>query len=264
MVWARWYMWCSTHCHKRTMQFGTWQRHMSQPAPKHMKAMLYCMKHCVDMPNHGLVLKPDMDKDWDWSKNFVFIIGGRSDSDYTKELVTRRSVSWSWMVLRSCSGGDMAHCQWQKRNHMPLWIAHMTCYTVSMYCNYLVLRLTCQWHLKLIIKERCIWLTIGLLEDTQEHWHTAVLPALVEWRRTPYCKMDSWQREWEWSVYRESWGVFVWNIYTGLRWRRQIYSCCLARRVFWVTIVYSVYMGLNCGVCITGVRVASFAKAQPD
>ena len=72
-------------------------RHMSQPAPKHMKAMLHCMKHCTDRSNRGLVLKPDTK--WDGSKDFAFTIAGRSDSNYAKEPVTRRSVSESSVKL---------------------------------------------------------------------------------------------------------------------------------------------------------------------
>ena len=72
-------------------------RHMSQPAPKHMKAMLHCTKHCADRPNRGLVLKPDTK--WDGSKVFAFTIAGRSDSDYAKEPITRRSVSVSSVKL---------------------------------------------------------------------------------------------------------------------------------------------------------------------
>ena len=49
-------------------------RHMSQPAPKHMKAMVYCMKHFADRPNCGLVLKPN--SKWDGSKSFAFTIRG--------------------------------------------------------------------------------------------------------------------------------------------------------------------------------------------
>ena len=33
-------------------------RHMTKPAPKHMKEMLHFMKHMADRPNRGLVLAP--------------------------------------------------------------------------------------------------------------------------------------------------------------------------------------------------------------
>ena len=66
-------------------------RHMQQPADKHMKAMLHCMKHCIDRPNRGLVLASR--RKWNGEKDFEFIISGKPDSDYAKQPDNRRSIS---------------------------------------------------------------------------------------------------------------------------------------------------------------------------
>ena len=72
-------------------------RHMAKPADKHMKAMLHCMKHCAERPNRGLVLQPT--RKWDGTDKHLFRINGKSDSDYAKEPVDRRSVSGSVVML---------------------------------------------------------------------------------------------------------------------------------------------------------------------
>ena len=52
------------------------------------------MKHVITTKERGLILKPY--GAWDGSKNFVFVISGRSNSDFAKCPTTRRSVSgWS-------------------------------------------------------------------------------------------------------------------------------------------------------------------------
>ena len=53
--------------------------------------MLRVMKYCVDTPNRGLTLKPE--GTWDGSKDYAFVISGRSDSDYAKCPTTRRSAT---------------------------------------------------------------------------------------------------------------------------------------------------------------------------
>ena len=62
-----------------------------------MRAMLQCMKHCVDRPNRGLLLAPR--RRWNGEKDFEFIISGKSDSDYAKEPEDRRSISGSVIYL---------------------------------------------------------------------------------------------------------------------------------------------------------------------
>ena len=56
-----------------------------------MKAMARVMKYCVGTPNRGWELKPNAT--WDGDPNFEFEIEGQADSDYAKDVETRRSVS---------------------------------------------------------------------------------------------------------------------------------------------------------------------------
>ena len=57
----------------------------------HKTAMDTVMKYVVATPERGLVLKPDAV--WDGTKDFVFTITGRSDSDFAKCPETRKSVT---------------------------------------------------------------------------------------------------------------------------------------------------------------------------
>ena len=70
---------------------------MTKPAPKHVKEMLYCIKHMADRPNHNLVLAPT--QSWDGSNDFKITISGNSDPDYAKEPVDRNGVSGSVIKL---------------------------------------------------------------------------------------------------------------------------------------------------------------------
>ena len=74
-------------------------RHTQQPADKHMKAMLHCMKYCIDRPKRGLVLAPR--RKWNGEKVFEFIISGKADSDYAKQPEDRRSISDSVVYLEA-------------------------------------------------------------------------------------------------------------------------------------------------------------------
>jgi hypothetical protein len=66
-----------------------------KPTPMHMKAMKRTMKYCVNTNDRGLTLIPT--RRWNgMDKSFKFKIHGKSDSDYAKCPMTRRSVSgWS-------------------------------------------------------------------------------------------------------------------------------------------------------------------------
>jgi hypothetical protein len=66
-------------------------RFMQGAMEAHMKAMHRVMKYCVGTPNRGMFLKPNAV--WDGGADFEFIISGRSDSDYAKDIEKRRSVS---------------------------------------------------------------------------------------------------------------------------------------------------------------------------
>ena len=78
-------------------------RYMSGATPAHMKAMLRLMKYCTGTPERGWTLKPN--RKWDGSPKHKFIISGLSDSDYAKDVDTRRSVTGTAVFLEgSCIG----------------------------------------------------------------------------------------------------------------------------------------------------------------
>ena len=72
-------------------------RMLSCPIREHVNAMKHIMKFIVSTPNVGWTLKPQ--QLWDGSKNFVWVIRGRSDSDYAKNKDDRKSVSGSVTYL---------------------------------------------------------------------------------------------------------------------------------------------------------------------
>ncbi len=82
---------------------------MGRSGQKHMKAMLRCMKYIVDRPNRGLVLQPDVL--WDGDLKTKFIVAGRSNSDYAKEPITRRTVSGGHAMLSGAPVGFRSSTQ---------------------------------------------------------------------------------------------------------------------------------------------------------
>jgi hypothetical protein len=66
-------------------------RYTSGALQAHVKAMHRVMGYCIRTPNRGINIVPD-DR-WDGNPNFKFKIKGRADSDYAKDLETRRSIS---------------------------------------------------------------------------------------------------------------------------------------------------------------------------
>ena len=82
-------------------------RYMTAATPAHMQALLRVMKYCVGTPNRGWVLRPN--RDWNGGANHLFIISGLSDSDYAKDIDTRRSVTGTAVFLEgSCIGARSA------------------------------------------------------------------------------------------------------------------------------------------------------------
>jgi hypothetical protein len=63
----------------------------------HMKAMYRCMAYCVATSKRGIKIAPDTR--WNGLPDFEFVISGRADSDYAKDLETRRSVSGIITIL---------------------------------------------------------------------------------------------------------------------------------------------------------------------
>ena len=72
-------------------------RHMQKASQLHVDVMHRIMQYCRDMPNKGLILKPNAT--WDGSLDFEFEVTGRSDSNYATDPETRRSVSGTRVSL---------------------------------------------------------------------------------------------------------------------------------------------------------------------
>ncbi len=72
-------------------------RHMTSAMQVHMDAMQRLMKYVDDTRDRGLVLNP-MQK-WGGNKDHEFIISRRSDSDYAKDMQTRKSISGYRVLL---------------------------------------------------------------------------------------------------------------------------------------------------------------------
>jgi hypothetical protein len=89
-------------------------RFMQGAMSAHTKAMLRVMKYCGGTPKRGMYLKPT--GTWDGGPYFEFIIEGRSDSDYAKDVEKRRSVS-GYSVFMSDAPAAMAS---RMQNHTTL------------------------------------------------------------------------------------------------------------------------------------------------
>ena len=76
-------------------------RAVQKPGGRHMESAKKVMKYCVDTPKRGWYLKPG--RKWNGNKDFKFKINGRSDSDFAKCPVTRKSVSGWNVKLEDCS-----------------------------------------------------------------------------------------------------------------------------------------------------------------
>ena len=72
-------------------------------------ALNRCMKHCVGTHNRGRLIKPNAT--WDGSKDFEFVIDGKSDSDYAKDPITRCSVTGH--TTRLCGVSIAEKCKMQ-------------------------------------------------------------------------------------------------------------------------------------------------------
>ncbi len=70
-------------------------RHMGSATKLHLNAMFRMMKYISDTNERGLTLNPTWK--WDGSKDHEFIINGRSDLDYAKDMQTRKSM-FSYVV----------------------------------------------------------------------------------------------------------------------------------------------------------------------
>jgi hypothetical protein len=72
-------------------------RQMSAPRVPHMKALTHLIHYVTSTPERGLVLKPN--RVWNGDKDFEWVIGGRSDSNYASNVDDRRSVTGGRVLL---------------------------------------------------------------------------------------------------------------------------------------------------------------------
>ena len=73
---------------------------MTEARQSHKKALKRIMSYVVNTASRGLYLCPT--KWWDGKKDFEFIIGGMSDSEYAKD-ESRHSVNgWSTWMFGCC------------------------------------------------------------------------------------------------------------------------------------------------------------------
>ena len=75
-------------------------RYMHAPNESHWKALHYCLAYLMGTKNRGLVIKPT--RVWDGSKDFKFVIRGRSDSNYAADVDDRRSVTGCRTFVEDC------------------------------------------------------------------------------------------------------------------------------------------------------------------
>jgi hypothetical protein len=66
-------------------------RFMQEASKAHLTAMFRVMKYCVGTPKRGLMIKPT--EFWDGDQKFEFIFSGRSDSDFSKDVISHKNVS---------------------------------------------------------------------------------------------------------------------------------------------------------------------------
>ena len=73
-------------------------RFMTGAATKHVKAMMRAVNHVVSAKTRGKHLKPE--GNWDGKdRNFLFDVGGRSDSDFCNDPIARKSISGTSVTL---------------------------------------------------------------------------------------------------------------------------------------------------------------------
>jgi len=82
---------------------------MSEASRAHVKAMYRVMKYVVGTPNRGKTLEPEMPENI--SEDMTLKILGRSDSDYAKDPIKRRSVSGGSTSLQSASISTVSRMQ---------------------------------------------------------------------------------------------------------------------------------------------------------
>jgi hypothetical protein len=125
---------------------------MGQGNFKSLEAMHRCMEYCVATANRGVTLRPQ--GNWDGTRDFKFVISGRSDSDYAKDPDTRHSVTGTRVSVNG------APTMWRSatQKHVTLSVteaeqaAAVTCAQDMIYQKHLLESMTLQVELPMILE----------------------------------------------------------------------------------------------------------------
>ena len=169
---------------------------MGRGSSEAIEAMHRVMEHCVGTPNRGVTLRPE--GSWDGTKDYKFIISGRSDSDYVKDPDTRKLVSGTRVSVNG------APTQWRRatHKHVTLFVteaehaAAVTCAQDMIHQKHIVESVGLQVELPMILEVD----NQGAV-DLANNWsagrrtrHVDVqqnfLRELKKWN--PYFQVDSW------------------------------------------------------------------------
>jgi hypothetical protein len=107
-------------------------RHMTCATQVHYDAMLRMMKYADDTSDRGLVL--NLRRKWDGSKEHEFIISGRSDSDYAKDMQMQKSISGYRVLLEGApvmlraQCRSLLHYQFARQSRQREYHVLKTCY----------------------------------------------------------------------------------------------------------------------------------------
>ena len=127
-------------------------RHMQMAIPVHIEAMHHVMAYCVRTKERGMTLRPNCK--WDGNKEFLFTVGGRSDSDYATNPETRKSVSGCRVSLN----GAVVAWRSSTQKHVTLSVteaemaAGVTCVQDMMYVRNLLMSLGLQVQVPMVLE----------------------------------------------------------------------------------------------------------------
>ena len=127
-------------------------RHMQQATKACLDAMYRLIAYIVRTRNRGTTLKPD--EQWDGSKDFLFKIGGRSDSDYATNPEMRKSMTGCRVLLYG------APVSWRSstQKHVALSVteaemgAGVTCVQDMMYVHNLLVSMGLKVQLPMVLE----------------------------------------------------------------------------------------------------------------
>jgi hypothetical protein len=127
-------------------------RHMTSATQVHFDAMLRLMKYVDDTKERGLLLNPT--RKWNGNKDHEFIISGRSDSNYAKDMQMRKSISGYRVLLEDAP--VMMKSSTQKSVALPVCKAEQSsgvlCVQDMLYCKNVLESMGLKAKLPMILK----------------------------------------------------------------------------------------------------------------